>query len=158
MWSPTATSSHVFSFIWTIHQTINGLTSRFHLRASTPSYPFQHAFKQDIWNPSFPNFIMFWPRGECLAYSSTNFPMFSISFPSVFHKVSYTTWIAPSFNYKYPLMHVHTFQWPYGYPPFTLCSWQRMHTVIHGAICDTFIAIAWNVGFHVGQNNYMDFL
>jgi len=74
-----------------------------------------------------PKFIMFWPRGECLTYSPTNLPMFSINFPSLFHKVSYTTWIAPSFNCRYPLMHVHTSQWPYGYPPLTLCSWQWTH-------------------------------
>jgi hypothetical protein len=34
---------------------------------------------------------------------------------------------APSFNCKYPLMHVHTSHWPYRYPPFTLCSWQQAH-------------------------------
>ncbi len=28
---------------------------------------------------------MFWPRGECFAYSSTNIPKLSISFPSLFH-------------------------------------------------------------------------
>jgi hypothetical protein len=123
MWSPIATNSHVFSFIWTIHQTINGSTSRFHLKASTPSYPFQTKYLR----PIMPKFYHVLVKGECLAYNSTNFPMFSISFPSLFHKVSYTTWIAPSFNYRYPFMHVHTFQWPYGYPPFTLCSWQRVH-------------------------------
>jgi hypothetical protein len=42
---------------------------------------------------------------------------------------------------------------PYGYPPLTLCSWQNEFTKTHGAICDTFVAITWDVGFHVGQEH-----
>jgi hypothetical protein len=34
---------------------------------------------------------------------------------------------APSFNCKYPLMHVHTSHRPNRYPPFTLCSWLHAH-------------------------------
>jgi len=127
MWSLIAPNLHLSSFIWTTHRTINGSTSRFHLGVSTLSYPFQHALWQDIWNSLCPNFIMFWPRGECLVYNSTNLPRLSISFPSLSHNISYTTWIAPSLNCKHSLMRVHTSPWPYGYTPLTLFSWQWMH-------------------------------
>jgi hypothetical protein len=105
---------------------------------STPSYPFQHVFQQNIWSPSCPNFIMFWPKGECLAYSSTSLPKLSINFPSLFHNISNTTWIAPSLNCKSPSMHVHTSHRPYGYPFFgNECI--KTHDAIH----DTFAAIMW---------------
>jgi hypothetical protein len=127
MWSLIAPSLHLSSFIWTTHRAINGSTSRSHFEASTLSYPFQHAFRQVIWNSSCLNFLMFWPKGECLVYNSTNIPRFSTSFLSLFHNISYTTWIAPSLNCKHPLMRVHTSPQPYGYPPLKLCSWQWVH-------------------------------
>jgi len=68
-----------------------------------------------------------WPKGGCLAYSSTNLPKLSTNFLNIFHNASNTTWTTSSFNCKYLLMRVHTSHWPYGYPPFTLCSWQRAH-------------------------------
>ncbi len=46
--------------------------------------PFQHALKHDSWSPSCPNSIMFWPRGRCLVYSSTNPFELSINFPDLF--------------------------------------------------------------------------
>ncbi len=70
---------------------------------------------------------MFWPKGECLAYNLTNFPKLSIKFPNFFHNASNMIWIAPSFNCKYPLMHVHTSHQPYGCPPQMLCSCQWKH-------------------------------
>ncbi len=60
-------------------------------------------------------------------YSLTNFPNFSIIFPSFFHSTLNVTPITPSFNCRYPLVHVHTFHWPYGYSPLMLHSWQRAH-------------------------------
>jgi hypothetical protein len=93
----------------------------------TPSYPFQHVLCWDIWSSSCSNSIMFWPKGECLAYSSTNLPRFFINFFSLFHNLSNMTWIAPSFNCKYPSMCVHTSHWPYGYLTFMKCSWQQAH-------------------------------
>jgi hypothetical protein len=70
--------------------------------------------------PMCPNFIMFWPKGKRLAYSSTNLPNLSIIFTSFLHNISYTTWTTPSLNCKHP-------HWPYGYPPLMLCSWQWTH-------------------------------
>ncbi len=67
---------------------------------------------------------MFWPKGECLAYSSTNLPKLSIDFSGIFHSASNMTWTTPSLNCKYPSMCVHTSHEPYGYPLLTLCSWQ----------------------------------
>jgi len=51
----------------------------------------------------------------------------SINFHSLFHNALNTTWTAPSLNCKYPLMCVHTSHQPYGFPPFTSCSWQQVH-------------------------------
>jgi hypothetical protein len=73
------------------------------------------------------NVIMFWPRGGHLAYSSNNLPNLSIILFIYFHNTLYATWTTPSFNHKHLLMCVHTSHQPYGYPPFTLCSWQWMH-------------------------------
>jgi hypothetical protein len=50
-----------------------------------------------------------------------------INFFDLFHNTLNMTWIAPFLNYMNPLMHVHTYHQPYGYPFFMLCSWQRMH-------------------------------
>jgi hypothetical protein len=47
-------------------------------------------------------------------------------FPEL-HNTLNILWTATSFNCMYPLMHVHTFHRPYGYPLFTLCPWQQMH-------------------------------
>jgi hypothetical protein len=63
-----------------------------------------------------PKFIMFWPWGGQLVY-------ILIIFPSFFHNVSTITWIITSFNCRYPLMHVHTSHWSYGYSFFMLCPW-----------------------------------
>jgi hypothetical protein len=127
MWSLTTLSLCVSSSVWTTYRATNGSTLRFHFRAFTPSYPFQHALWWDIWSPSCLNFILFWPRGRCLAYNSTNFPSLLIIFPNFLHNISYTTWTTPSLNCRHPFMCLHTSHWPYGYPPFTLCSWQWTH-------------------------------
>jgi len=97
------------------------------LKASAPSYPFQHAFWWYIWSPLCPNSIMFWPKGKCLVYSSTNLPKLSTSFLDLFHNALNMTWITPLLKYMYPSMCVHTSHQPYGYPPFMLCSWQWVH-------------------------------
>jgi hypothetical protein len=48
MWTSTTPNPFVSSSIWTIHWATNGSTSKFHLEASTPSYPFQHVFQWNI--------------------------------------------------------------------------------------------------------------
>jgi hypothetical protein len=126
-WSSTAPNLCVSSFVWTTHWATNGSTSRFHLKALTPSYPFHHAFRWDTRSPLCLNFIMLWFKGEHLVYNSTNFPNLSIIFSNFFHNTLYTTWVTPSFNCKHPLLCVHTSHWPYGYPLLMLHSWQRMH-------------------------------
>jgi hypothetical protein len=127
MWSSITLNLHMFSSIWIIHWATNGSTSRFRLRASIPSCPFQHAFWRDIWNTSCLNFIMFWPKGKCLAYNLTNPPSLSIIFPNFFHNALNVIWTTPSLNCEYPLMCVHTSHRPYGYPPLTMRSWQWAH-------------------------------
>jgi hypothetical protein len=73
------------------------------------------------------DWILFWPKGMCLVYSSTNLHKLLTSFSSFFHNTSNTTWIVPFINCRYPSMCVHTSHWPYGYPPLMLCSWQWAH-------------------------------
>jgi len=67
-----------------------------------------------------PNFIMFQPWGECLAYSLTNLPNLSIIFPNFF--TMFWTWLG--------LPHPSIAGFPdvcaripstYGYPSFMLC-------------------------------------
>jgi hypothetical protein len=81
--------------------------------------------------------------GANAVYNLTIFPSLLISFLSFFHNSSTT-------NCRYLSMCVHTFHQPYGYPPFTLFSWQQVHM---NPWCnhDTFVAITQNVGFHAGQ-------
>jgi hypothetical protein len=83
---------------------------------------------------------MFQPRGGCLAYSSTNFLKLLINFFSLFYNIFNTTSTSPSLNYKYPSMCVHKSHRPYGYPPFMLCSWQRVH---NNSLCSS-----WNLCCH----------
>jgi len=71
--------------------------------------------------------LSFLPKHKCLVYSLTSFPSLSINFSNFFHNISYVAWTTSSFNCKHPLMCVQTSHWPYGHPPFMLCSWQRMH-------------------------------
>jgi hypothetical protein len=68
----TTSNLCMFFFVWIIHRTINGSILRLCLGVFASSYPFQHDFWWDIWNLSCPNSIMFWPKGGCLIYSSTN--------------------------------------------------------------------------------------
>jgi hypothetical protein len=86
---------------------------------------------------------MFQPQSGRLTYSSTNLPNLLIIFPILFHSALNMTWIITSFNYKYPLMHVHTSHQCYRCPPFMLCPW-------HDAVCDTFVAVAQDFSFHAG--------
>jgi len=86
-----------------------------------------------------------------LAYNLSNIPSFLINFPSFFHSTSYTTWITPSFNYRYlsicvcthpiDLMGIHLLRCVHG----NKCTWT--YDVIH----NTFTTIARDVGFHVGR-------
>jgi len=69
------------------------------------------------------NFIMFWPRGERLAYSLTNLPNLLIIFPNFFHSTLYLTWTTPSLNCKCPSM-LCTHPIDPMWIPFTLPSWQ----------------------------------
>jgi hypothetical protein len=62
-----------------------------------------------------------------MAYNSTSFPNLSIIFPGFLLNVLYTTWTTPSFYCRYLSMCVHSSHRPYGFPPFTLCSWQQTH-------------------------------
>jgi len=85
----TTLSPCVFFSIWITHQVTNGSTSKFHFEASAPTYPFQCAFRWDIWSPSCMNFIMLWPKRWHLAYSSTNLSSLSIILLSFLHNILY---------------------------------------------------------------------
>jgi hypothetical protein len=137
------------SLVWTIHRTTITLTLRFPFRASAPSYLFQHVFWQDTWIPSCPNSIMFWLRGGCLGYKSTNLLKLSTNFLGLLHNISNMTWIAPSLNYRYPSMHVHT---SINFKGIHLlrCVHGNKRTRTHDVVYDTFATITWDVSFHMG--------
>ncbi len=91
------------------------------------------------------------PRASAWLTSSTSLPNLLIIFPNFLHNIWYMTWTTPSFNYRHPLMCVHTSHWLYGDWPLMFCSWQWTHIETHDAIRNTFATIGWNIGFHVGQ-------
>ncbi len=93
---------------------------------------------------------MFWPKGEYLVYVSTNLPKLSTNFLSLFHNVSNMTWITPSLNCKYLSIRVHTSHQPYGIH-LLHCVHGNERTRTHDVIHNTFVAIAWDVSFHMGR-------
>jgi hypothetical protein len=91
---------------------------------------------------------MLWPRGECLAYNLTNFPNLLIRFPNFFSVLN-TTWIAPSFSCRYPsCVCTH----PIDLTDIHLLCYVHANECIgtHDVVHDTSVAIAQDVGFHVG--------
>jgi hypothetical protein len=144
MWSSIAPSLCVSSSFWTIHRATNGLTSRLHFCTIIP-FPTWSLTKN--LNPSCSNFIMLWPKGKCLAYNLMNIPNLLISFPSLFHNISNTTWTThPSITYipwcmcTHPinLMGIHLFY----------CAHGNKHTWTHDAFMT--VAIVHDVGSHMG--------
>jgi hypothetical protein len=127
------------------------------LKASTPSYPFQHAFWWYIWSPLCPNSIMFWPKGKCLAYSSTNLPKLSTNFLDLF--LALWIWIGlPHLSSTCILQCVCTHPInPMGIH-LLCCAHGNECTWTHDVIRDTFVAIVRDVGFHVGQEQIHVFL
>jgi hypothetical protein len=91
---------------------------------------------------------MFWPKGKHLIYSLTSFPNLSNIFLSFLHITSYVTWTISSFNCMHPLMCVHKSIHPMSIH-LLRCAHGDEHTKTHDVICDTFVAIAWDVGFHM---------
>jgi hypothetical protein len=88
---------------------------------------------------------MFWPWGKCFSYISTYFLNHSIIFLSFLHNVSNIIWTSTTFfNFKYPLNacpHI----------PLTLCDpLFTLRPKTHDIICNTFVTIAQDVGFHTG--------
>jgi hypothetical protein len=81
-----------------------------------------------------------------LAY---NLITISIIFPNFLHSILDMVWTTTYFNYKYPLMRMHTSHQPYGYH-LLQCAQNNECTKTHDVICDTFLAIAHDVGFHMG--------
>ncbi len=91
---------------------------------------------------------MFWPKGGCLAYNSTNFISISTNFFNLFHNALYMTWITPSFNCMYPwCMCTHLID------PISIhllcCAHGNESIKTHDAIYNTFAAIAQDAGFNV---------
>jgi hypothetical protein len=157
MWFSTTPSSCVSSSIWTIHWTINGSASKFRLRGFAPSYLFQYAFQKDIRSPSCLTFIIFWPKGGHLVYSSTNllafwlfFLVFSITLCMQLGlpRPSITSISQCVCTHPIDLMGIHLLRCVHN----NKCI--RTHDVIH----NTFTPIAQNVGFHVGQEQLHEFL
>ncbi len=99
---------------------------------------------------------MFQPKGRCLIYNSTNLPKLSIIFPNLFHNISNTTWIAPSLDYRFPLMHVHISHQPYG--QFLHCVHGNERIGTPDVVCDTSLPLRGILTFTWGKISYMHFL
>jgi hypothetical protein len=91
---------------------------------------------------------MFWPKGGCLAYSSTNLLNLSIIFPNFF--TTLCMWRLPHSS----IAHI---PWCVCTNPIDLmgihllcCVHSNKHIRTHDGIDDTFVAIVWDVGFQVG--------
>jgi hypothetical protein len=100
---------------------------------------------------------MFWPKGKHLVYGSTNLLKLLINLSSLFHNALNTI------ELPHPLI-TCIFQFVYTHP-IDLMGIHLLHCV-HGnectwtpdALCDTFIAIAQDVGFHMGRKQLHVFL
>jgi len=88
--------------------------------------------------------------GGHLVYNLTNFPNLLIIFPNFFHNVLDTTHIShisianlPQCVCTHPInpMGIHLLH----------CAHGNEHKATHDAICDTFVAIAWDANFHMGK-------
>jgi hypothetical protein len=91
---------------------------------------------------------MFWPKGKCFVYISTSIPSLSIIFPNFLHSALYVIWTTPSHNCKHPSMCIHLID-PMGIHLLHYVHGNE-HIGTHDVIHNTFAAITWNVGFHVG--------
>jgi hypothetical protein len=139
--SSTIPNMSVSSSLWTTHWPTNGSISRFHLEAFAPSYPFQHAVWQDIWNPLCSNLIMFRPWGERLVYNSIKFPHILIIFPILFHNVSKWLRLSHLSIVSIPrCMCTHSINVTSVH--FLCCAHDNEHIGTHDEVCDTFFAIA----------------
>jgi len=79
--------------------------------------------------------MMFWPRGGCLTYSSTNFL-------SLFHNVSNIIWTTLILQLQVSFdvcAHIPSTLWV---STFYMNPWYS---------CNNFATIAWDVNFHMGQ-------
>jgi hypothetical protein len=91
----------------------------------------------------------FQPWDGWLVYSSTNLPSLSIIFPSFFHNISNMV--------KLPLLSFLDIFWfvcTHPIDPMGIhllhCTHGNEHMRTHDGIHDTFVIIAWDVGFQVG--------
>jgi len=143
--------------IWTIHRATNGSIWRFHLGMFALSYPFQHIFRQNIWSPSCPNFIMFWPT--IYAWFTTRlifltFRLFSSIFYIVFHMrlgLPHPSIVGiPWCVCTHPInpMGIHFLCYVHG----------NKHIGTHDVSCNIFVAIARDACFHVGREQLHTFL
>ncbi len=69
----------------------------------------------------------FGPKVNVWLTTQQVFPTFQL--PSLIFSTTLRTWLGlpHPFIYMHPLMCVNTSHQPYGYPLFTLCSWQQTH-------------------------------
>jgi hypothetical protein len=150
MWSSTTPNLCVSSSIWTTHRATNGLTSRFHLKVSTPSYLFQHALQQT--SEAYYALILscFGPRASTWLTARLIFPTFQLSSPVFCTTLHMRLGLPhPSITNIYQCVCTHPID-PMGIH-LLCCAHGNERIRTHNAICDTFVAITQNVSFHVGR-------
>jgi hypothetical protein len=95
-------------------------------------------------------FMMFWSKGECLAYNLTNLFNLSIIFFSFF--ITFRTWLGlshPSIAGIFQCVCTHVID-PMSIH-FLCCAHDNEHTRTYDAIRNTFVATTQDANFHMGQ-------
>ncbi len=100
-----------------------GFTPTFGQSGVATQIPFPTCFLIGYLKPIVCKFYHVLAQWQVFGLEFDQFPKLSTSFLGFFHIALNITWTAPSLNWKYLLMHVHTSHQFYGYPLLSLCSW-----------------------------------
>jgi hypothetical protein len=106
--------------------------------------------------PSYSNFIMFWPKGRCLAYNLTSLPTFHLC--STIFFITLWTWLGlphPSIigipwcvcTHPINFMGIHFLRYVHG----------NEHTKTHDAMYNTLLLLRDKLASMWDENNYMHF-
>ncbi len=141
----TTPNSCVFFSFWIIHQATNGSTSRFEFKAFAPLDPFQHALRQDIWNPL------------CFSLGIGSWLIIQLIYPtfwltSLVFSTTLQIWL------RLPHLSIVGFsQCVCTHPMDPICihflCCVHGHECIrtHDVVCDTFVTIVHDANFHLGR-------
>ncbi len=150
MRSSTSPSEQVSSSLWTTYWIANGLISKFHLGAFAPSYPFNMFFDM-ISNMHCAQILScFGPRVGVWFTIQPAFLAFHLSSPS-FSIMLWTRFGLPHFSIISIFQCVSTHPIDATCVHLLRCIHDNEHMNTHDVVRNNFVAIAWNISFHVGR-------